>query len=79
MAVRNDFQMKSNRPGAAADASGLKDDPTFWDAADPNRIQLITVDFSSGDSRAVTAKQAEAWMNTVEASFDYAALKALIR
>lgn len=79
MEVRNDFAMKSNRPGAGADASGLKDDLTFWDASDPNRIQLITVDFSSSDSRAVTAKQAEAWMNKVEATFDYTALKALVR
>ena len=79
IAVRNDFSMKLIRPGAATDASELKDDATFWDASDPNRIQLVTVDFSAGESRAVTTKQSEAWMDRVEATFDYQALKALIR
>lgn len=78
-AERNDFAMRLMRPGAAAEASDFKDDPTFWDPSDPGRIQLITVDFSSGDSRATTVAQAAAWMDRVEASFDYAALKAVIR
>jgi hypothetical protein len=79
MAVRNDFSMKLIRPGAAADASELKDDPTFYDSSDQNRIQLITVDFSSLSSRETSSAQAKAWMHKVEATFDYAALKALIR
>jgi hypothetical protein len=78
-AVRNDFAMKLMRPGAAADASELKDDLTFWDPSDPNRIQLITVYFTSTLSRETSPAQAKAWMDKVEASFDYAALKALIR
>lgn len=78
-AVRNDFAMRRIRPGAAADARELKDDPSFWDSTDPNRIQLITVDFTSRDSRETTAAQAKAWMEKVEATFDYQALKALIR
>ncbi len=78
-AAQNDFAMKLIRPGAAADASEYKEDPTFWDPSDSNRIQLIAVDFTSLYSRETTAAQAKAWMDKVEATFDYQALKALIR
>lgn len=79
MAFRNDFAMRLIRPGAAADASELKDDSSFWDSTDPNRIQLVTVVFHAKDSRVTTVAQAKAWMAKVEATFDYQALKALIR
>lgn len=78
-ALRNDFQMKLIRPGDASQASEVKDDPTFFDASDPNRIQLITVAFRSSPSRATSPQQAKAWMDKVESTFDYEALKALIR
>jgi hypothetical protein len=67
------------RPGAAADAREFKDDPTFWDTSDPNRIQLISVDFWNTQSRETSAAEAGAWMDKVEATFDYQALKALVR
>lgn len=78
-ALRNDFKMKTIRPGDASEATQFKDDPTFYDSSDPNRIQLITVDFHQGASAATTYEQAKAWMDKVEATFDYQALKALIR
>lgn len=78
-AVRNDFAMQLMRPGAAGDATELRADPTFWDASDPNRIQLVIVTFSATASRETSYEQAKAWMDKVQASFDYAALKALIR
>jgi hypothetical protein len=78
-AARDDFAMKLMRPGAAADATEFKDDPTFWDTSDPNRIQLITVDFQNLWSQETSPAQAQAWMDKVEATFDYQALKALIR
>jgi hypothetical protein len=79
IALRNDVALKMIRPGDASQANQFKDDPTFYDASNPTRIQLISVDFSSGESRATTAEQAKAWMDSVEASFDVQALKALIR
>jgi hypothetical protein len=80
-AMGDDFEMKLIRPGAAADATELKDDPTFYDPSDPTRIRLITVSFTGqwATSRETSRAQAEAWMAKVEATFDYAALKALIR
>jgi hypothetical protein len=78
-AIRNEFRLHLIRPGDASAANEFKDDPTFYDASDPSRIQLITVDFHSLDSRETTAARAKAWMDTVEATFDYQALKALIR
>jgi hypothetical protein len=78
-AARDDFAMRLMRPGAAADAREFKDDPTFWDSSDPNRIQLISVDFWNTQSRETSAAEAGAWMDKVEATFDYQALKALIR
>jgi hypothetical protein len=71
--------MQLMRPGAAADATELREDPTFWDTSDPNRIQLVIVTFSPTASRETSYEQAKAWMDKVQASFDYAALKALIR
>jgi hypothetical protein len=78
-AARDDFAMKLMRPGAAADASEFKDDQTFWDRSDPNRIQLVTIDFSNRLSHETSEAQAKVWMDKVEATFDYQALKALIR
>ncbi len=78
-ALRNDVALKMIRPGDASQANQFKDDLTFYDASNPHRIQFISVDFSSGESRATTAEQAKAWMDSVEASFDHQALKALIR
>jgi hypothetical protein len=77
--VRDDFRLKLIRPGDASQANEFKEDPVFFDSTDPSRIQLIIVDFDSRDSRATTAEQAKAWMDAVEATFDYQALKALIR
>lgn len=78
-ALRNDLRLKLIGPGDASEANEFKDDPTFYDSSDPSRIQLITVDFVSLDSRETSAEQAKAWMDQVEATFDYQALKALIR
>lgn len=76
--LRDNFRLKLIRPGDASQANEFKEDPTFFDSTDPSRIQLIIVDFDSRDSRATTAEQAKAWMDVVEATFDYQALKALI-
>lgn len=78
-ALRNDFRLRLIRPGDSSQANEFKDDPEFFDLSDPSRIQLITVDFHSIDSRATTPEQAKAWMDRVEATFDFQALKALIR
>ncbi len=78
-AVRNDFAMQLMRPGAAADATELREDPTFWDTSDVNRIQLIIVTFSPTASRETSYEQAKAWMDSVKATLDYQALKALLR
>lgn len=79
MALRNDFRLQRQRPGDASQASEYKDDPNFWDRSDPNRVQLITVAFNAGIGPQASVEQTKAWMDKVEASLDYAALKALIR
>jgi alpha-tubulin suppressor-like RCC1 family protein len=78
-AMRSDFLLRRNRPGDASQARQFKEDPTFYDKSDPSRIRMITVSFSFDDSRETSRAQAKAWMDKVEATFDYQALKALIR
>jgi alpha-tubulin suppressor-like RCC1 family protein len=78
-ALQDDFELKLIRPGEASHASNYKDDPTFYDSADPGRIQIITLQFDADYSRETTLQQTKAWMDRVMETFDYAALKALIR
>ncbi len=77
--MRSDFLLRRDRPGDASDAREYKDDPDFYDKSDPNRIRMILVRFSAGSGRDTSPAQAKAWMDKVEATFDYQALKALIR
>jgi hypothetical protein len=77
--LRYEFELKLIRPGDAAKASEFKEDLTFYDKSEPGRIQIITVRYSADYSRETTLAHAKAWMDKVEATFDYAALKALIR
>ncbi len=78
-ALRSDFQLRRDRPGDASDAREYKDDPDYYDKSDPSRIRMILVMFSAGSGRDTSREQARAWMDKVEATFDYQALKALIR
>lgn len=78
-ALRNDYSLLLLRPGEASEANEFKDDVTFYGSSDPNRIQLINVDFNSGESKETTAAAAKVWMDKVEASFDYSVLATLIR
>jgi alpha-tubulin suppressor-like RCC1 family protein len=78
-ALHRDFELKLIRPGDASHASYYKDDPTFYDSANPGRIQLIALRFLASSSRDTAAAQVQAWMDQVMNTFDYAALKALIR
>ncbi len=79
VAMRSDFQLRRDRPGDASQARDYKDDPDYYDKSDPSRIRMILVVFSAGSGRDTSPAQAKAWMDRVEATFDYAALKALIR
>ena len=77
--LRNEYRLQLIRPGDVSEANEFKQDPTFFDDKDPTQIRLITVDFTSFDSPETTAEEAKTWMDSVEASFDYAALQALIQ
>jgi hypothetical protein len=79
LALLADSQRILIRPGDASRSRHFKDDPTFFDKSDPSRIRMIVVHFIAGSSRATSGAQAKAWMDKVESTFDYAALKALIR
>ncbi len=78
-ALRNDFALKLIRPSDASRATEYKDDPTCYDPADPGRIQLIVLRFDAYSSRETANAKAQAWMDQVMNTIDYAALKALIR
>jgi hypothetical protein len=77
--LRYEFDLKLIRPGDAAKASEFKEDPTFYDKSEQSPIQIITVRYSADYSRETTLAQARAWMAKVMETFDYAALKALVR
>jgi hypothetical protein len=78
IALRNEFDLKLIRPGEASRASSYKDDPTFYDSANPGRIQLIALTFLARSSRDTAPAQAQAWLDQAMNTLDYEALKALL-
>jgi alpha-tubulin suppressor-like RCC1 family protein len=76
-AASAEYDLANLRPGDAAHAISVKPDPAFFDAADPNRIQLITVRFSA--NKGPSFPQGAAWGEQTKQTFDFAALAALLR
>ena len=71
------YQLANLQPGPADRAMSVKRDPTFPDTSTPNRIQIITVSFSVDPDPAQTARRE--WQQRFKASFDFAALAALLK
>ncbi len=70
------YDLKNIQPGSAERAMKVKRDPTFPDAATPDRIQVIAVMLSFGP-KPVGAQLD--WQAKTKESFDFAALAALLR
>jgi hypothetical protein len=71
------YDLTNLRPGPADRAMGVKPDPAFPDPTQPNQIQAIAISFSEDpDPKQVERR---AWQQKVKASFDYAALSALLK
>lgn len=76
------YALTNLRPGDADRAMSVKADPAFPETGDPNRVQVIAIQFSfGGDPRNVDARSAQlrAWGQRAQDAFDFAALAALIR
>jgi hypothetical protein len=71
------YQLTNIRPGNAAAAMKVKPDPGFPDPKDPNRIQLIIINFSVDPDARQAARRA--WQQQVKDTFDFAALAALLK
>ncbi|HEX8029317.1 MAG TPA: hypothetical protein VF491_12675 [Vicinamibacterales bacterium] len=70
------YDLTNLRPGTADQAMRAKPDPQFPDMSTPNRIQVIAVAFSFGPKP--TGAQLD-WQTKTKASFDFAALAALLQ
>ena len=70
------YDLTNLRPGTADQAMRAKPDPMFPDMSSPNRIQVIAVTFSFGP-KPVGAQLD--WQAKTKASFDYAALAAMLQ
>ena len=71
-----DYELKNLRPGSAEAAIGIKRDPAFPDFTAPNRIQSITIVFSTDPDPRNTERRA--WQQRVKETFNFAALAALL-
>jgi alpha-tubulin suppressor-like RCC1 family protein len=76
-ALMAEYDLTNLRPGDAAQAISAKPDPSFFDATDPNRIQLITVMFSANTGPAFP--NGAAWGEQTRQTFEFAALAAPLR
>jgi hypothetical protein len=70
------YDLKNLQPGPADRATRVKPDPAFPDASAASRIQTIAIMFSFGPKP--TGAQLE-WQTRTKASFDYAALAAMLQ
>ena len=71
------YDLTNLQAGPAERAMAVKQDPTFPDYKDPNRIQMIAIIFSEDpDSKNVERR---AWQQRVKETFDYAALAAMVK
>jgi hypothetical protein len=71
------YELVSLRPGPPEQAISVKPDPTFPNFAEPNRIQLIAIQFSeTPDPKAVELR---AWQQRVKQAFDFAGLAMLLK
>jgi sRNA-binding regulator protein Hfq len=75
--ARARFELTNLQPGPAERAISYKPDPTFPDPKDPNRIQLITVLFSTDPDPKQTVRRA--WQQQAKESFDWRGLAALLK
>lgn len=70
------YDLKNLQPGPAERATRAKRDPSFPDTSTPNRIQVIAVLFSFGPKPSGARLD---WETQTKASFDFAALAAMLR
>jgi hypothetical protein len=76
--ARADYELTHLKPGASDDAMAFKPDPAFPDFTDPFRPQSIIVTFwSKSDPKDDSARTM--WLRNAKATFDFAALAALLR
>jgi hypothetical protein len=69
------YQLANLKPGDAAGAMAFKPDPAFADTKEHSRIRLVTVQFAPQGQDYGRG----AWMKEAAASFDFAALAALLQ
>jgi hypothetical protein len=71
------YDLTNLQAGPADRAISVKPDPSFPDFKDPNRIQLIAVQFSLDPNTRNVERRA--WQQRMKETFDYAALAALLK
>lgn len=76
--ARADYDLANLKPGAKDDAMAFKPDPEFPDFRDPLRPQLITVNFWSKSDPKDDSPRTR-WLRQARATFDFAAVAALLR